>query len=275
MVTIVFPLEIITPKKRYSPVGTCIYCDKPEGRIEDEHIVPFGLAGDSVVLPKASCRRCARITGKVEHFCLRSTLGNFRIAIGAPTRRPKDRPKSIAIRTGRLSEDAASIADIQTVTISSTELVMYPSFTFPGAGTLEGRSVETDVSYQVNLHRLQGQFEEFSRKHGAIESPLLLPMAFLRMIAKIAHSYAVAELGLGGFRPYLLELILCRIQELNQALQWIGCEPQLPPSTADLFSLTWNKVILADGRRLVIVHIRLFPFFGTPHYHLVVGEWDS
>jgi hypothetical protein len=275
MPIIVFPLEIISPKKLYDPVGRCIYGESHTGKLEEEHVVPFGIAGDSVILPEASCRSCAKITGKVEQFCLRGMLGNFRMAIGAPTRRPKERPKTVAVRTGTLSQDARTVDNVQTITISPTDLVMFPSFTFPGAGILEGRNPETDINYQVNIHSLVDQAKDFSRKHGAVETPVIFPMASLRMMAKIAHSYAVAELGPDSFRPYLLDLILCRIHELNFALQWIGCEPTVPPPTADLFSLKCNKFILPDGKRYVIVHLRLFPFFSTPLYHVIVGEWDS
>jgi hypothetical protein len=274
MTTIEFPIKITTPKKIYDPVGKCIYCPNHKGKLTEEHVVPFGLAGDSVVLPQASCKECARITGKVERYCLRSMLGNFRIAMGAPTRRPKERPKTISVRTGRLSDDNSRVEDLKIIEISPTDLIMFPSFTFPGAGILEGRAPEIDISYQINMHRVDGQPVEFCRQHGAVETPMIYPMAFLRMVAKIAHAYAVAELGLGSFKPFLLDLILCRIQELNFGLQWIGCEPIAPRPTADLFSLSYSKCILEGGERYVIVHLRLFPFFSTPLYHVVVGKWQ-
>jgi hypothetical protein len=229
MTTIEFPIQITTPNKIYDPVGKCIYCPDPKGKLAEEHVVPFGLTGDRVVLPRSSCQRCAAITGKVEQYCLRSMLGNFRIAMGAPTRRPKERPKTISVRTGRISADRSRVDDIKTIEIDPTDIIMFPSFTFPTAGILEGRDPAVDIEYQVNIHRTDDRAVEFCRQHGAIETPLIYPMAFLRMVAKIAHSYAVAELGLGNFRPLLLDLILCRTQELNVGLRWIGCEPVTPP----------------------------------------------
>ncbi|MBR1209016.1 hypothetical protein [Bradyrhizobium sp. JYMT SZCCT0180] len=275
MTTIEFPIQIITPNRIYDPVGKCIYCPDPKGKLTDEHVVPFGLAADSVVLPLSSCQKCAKITGKIEQHCLRGMFGNFRIAIGAPTRRPKERPKTISVRAGRLSDDRSRVDDIKTLEIDPTDIIMLPSFTFPAAGILEGRDPAADIEYRVNIHRMDDRAIEFCRQHGAIESTLINPMAFLRMAAKIAHSYAVAELGLGSFRPFLLDLILCRTQELNVGLRWIGCEPAAPPPAADLFSLSYNKFILASGERFVIVHLRLFPFFNTPLYHVVVGEWQD
>src|SRR3954463_6253245 len=165
-----FPLTITTPNKLYDPVGNCIYCPDPVGKLTDEHVVPFGLAADSVILPKASCKKCAKITGKVEQYCLRGMLGNFRIAIGAPTRRPKERPETIAVRTGRLSDDWSRVDNIKTVEISPTDLIMFPSFTFPGAGILEGRDPAVEVQWQVNLHRVDDQPVDFCRQHGAVET---------------------------------------------------------------------------------------------------------
>jgi hypothetical protein len=280
-----FPLEITTPKKRYHPIGRCIYGEGKEhrGKLTEEHIVPFGIAGDSTVLPASSCRSCAKITGKVEQRCLREMLGHFRIAIGSPTRRPKERPKNVEIKTGHFNKEATEVENVQTITIFPTEIIVLPMFTFPGAGLLESRSPAADVEFQLSLFRLENQLEDFSRKHGAILSPALYPVEFVRMIAKIAHSYAVAELGPDGFRPYLLDLILGRIPDLNSCLQWIGCEPKAPPPSGDLFSIRWDKCFFEKNdaaagspkKQLLMVQFRLFPFFNTPLYHVVVGEWDS
>lgn len=46
--------------KRYPPVGQCIYCGRmpPEVALEEEHIIPLAING-GLILPDASCRRCA------------------------------------------------------------------------------------------------------------------------------------------------------------------------------------------------------------------------
>ena len=49
--------------RRYAPVGRCIYCGAFSNALTKEHIIPFGLAGNALVLPKASCQTCAAITG--------------------------------------------------------------------------------------------------------------------------------------------------------------------------------------------------------------------
>jgi hypothetical protein len=165
---------------------------------------------------------------------------------------------------------------IQTLTITPTELPLtYPSFTFPPAGALVDRDPDVEIEYKLNVHRVENQMEEFTRQHGTWEIGAVFPLEFVRMIAKIAHSYAVAELKVDGFSPYLLDLILGRVEKLTHGLQWVGCEPTIPPPTGDLLSLSYNKCILPDGRKRIVAKVQLFPFFSTPVYHIVVGEWDG
>lgn len=107
-------------------------------------------------------------------------------------------------------------------------------------------------------------------RRGIVEGHFDL-MAFARMLAKIAHSFAVAELGLSGFEHYLPQLIL----KYNSAIAGylIGnCIRELPiprdpPINQIAFGLTkygmnWN----------VFVTIRLFAPHGTPSYSVVAGK---
>jgi hypothetical protein len=76
------------PKRNF--IGKCIYggCSTPP--LSDEHTVPYGLNGDTV-LEEASCQKCAQITSTFESVVLRETLSAARAALGAKTRRPKQR----------------------------------------------------------------------------------------------------------------------------------------------------------------------------------------
>ncbi|MCA1615176.1 MAG: HNH endonuclease [Acidobacteria bacterium] len=46
-------------------IGKCIYCGTIEGGLSEEHVTPFGLGGQLVLL-HASCKRCAKITSSLE-----------------------------------------------------------------------------------------------------------------------------------------------------------------------------------------------------------------
>ncbi len=81
----------------YQGFGRCIYCGATEGRLSDEHIIPCSLGG-LLVIEKASCLACAKITCNFEGAVARSLSGNFRMRYKLPTRRPKQRPVRIPLQ---------------------------------------------------------------------------------------------------------------------------------------------------------------------------------
>jgi hypothetical protein len=56
-------------------IGQCIYCDAVDD-LRTEHIIPFGLAGQHVLL-NASCKACADKTALIE-LKVHQSLGAFR-----------------------------------------------------------------------------------------------------------------------------------------------------------------------------------------------------
>lgn len=88
--------------------------------------------------------------------------------------------------------------------------------------------------------------------------------ALCRVLAKIAHSYAVTELGLEGFVPALRSFILGRV---NDHFRLVGGELQTAPPTANFHEIGLE----VDGAGRVIVRIRLFANLGAPVYRVVVG----
>jgi hypothetical protein len=92
------------------------------------------------------------------------------------------------------------------------------------------------------------------------------------MLAKIAHSYAVAEWGFRSFRPFLLDLILGRSQT---ASYWVGGDMTVTaPDPNGLHRLQLKREIIL-GTEYVIAYITLFCFFGSPEYRIVVGSWKG
>jgi len=80
-------------KVSYKPVGHCIYCGAIEN-LQREHIIPFGLSGTGV-LPKSSCRNCAKITRGVEEDVLRGPMWSVRVFRQLKSRRKhREAPKT-------------------------------------------------------------------------------------------------------------------------------------------------------------------------------------
>src|SRR6186713_2037472 len=91
------PSFMAAAAKTYPPVGKCIYCGTSKGKLSDEHIVPLGLGGKTI-LPEASCSVCADITSAIEGHCQGRMLGPLRIGLNYPTRHKKRRAKTPPIQ---------------------------------------------------------------------------------------------------------------------------------------------------------------------------------
>jgi hypothetical protein len=196
--------------KTFPAVGRCIYCPSTE-HLTDEHIVPFGLGG-RLILPKASCRACSEITKKFEQRCLRGILGPLRLRMNFPTRHPKDRPTHLDVVRSNWDGTSTPLA---------IPLEDHPQHLFliklVPPGIMRGAQPDTHVEYMPWLATNPSDFERFTEKYGGfgIRGPKKFWIhQFVQMLAKIAHSYAVADKGLDAFEPFLLPLII------GQDLTW-------------------------------------------------------
>lgn len=269
-------LEIVTPFKRYPPVGRCIYCRRWHGVLEKEHIIPFGLAEDSLVLPKSSCRKCAEKTRTFEQACLRHMWWPFRTHIGAPSRKG-ERPNEFELKrievTSYDSQTKAMTYDKGVVSqVPADEYpLFYYAFTFRRPGLLSGirsTSIEHGDFCLVDHEELRRLISE--DKKGFRLGPGNW-MQFCQMLAKIAHSYATAELGYKSFFPYLNSYI--RGSAIN-VFDFVGSETTISPKSATLHEIRLSIEQRADVA-LVVVTLRLFAFLGTPTYEIVVGQLNS
>ena len=95
------------------------------------------------------------------------------------------------------------------------------------------------------------------------------------MIAKIGYSYAVAILGVDGFKPIIVEAILnasCNVSYL------VGMNPkyeQMMPGVGHFLQAAIRVPSQLGSEPLVVVEVRLCCSAGTPTYHAVVGKLES
>jgi hypothetical protein len=92
---------------------------------------------------------------------------------------------------------------------------------------------------------------------------------FVRMLAKIAHGYAVAEMGIDSFDPFLIPII--RDGDTSNTIQYIGGMEREEPPSAVLHQIAlgnWSGPL----QGLVTVRLRLLAVLGTPTYWIVVGR---
>ena len=256
------------PNQVFAAVGACIYCGSTESPLTDEHIIPFGLNGN-LILPKASCKTCATITGEIERFCLRPMLGDFRSTTGLRTRRKKTRPKTITVRHRDVRRGVEISEDIRTDNYPRIAL----GYCFPPPGILYNGHPNAPIEGELmsgvllsELDRIRKPGTELILKLGTFNA-----LTFMRMLAKIGHAWAIATLGRDAFTPLLPDLILGK----NNTARWlVGADPKaknLPPNPAAAhdFGLEFMRV---PGGTYLLAGIRLFAPVPMPKYHVVVAK---
>jgi hypothetical protein len=261
------------PTRRLPRIGKCIYCGATEfvpgsGRkLSEEHVVSEGLGG-SLVLPEASCEACANKTKKIEGNVLRTVLW-------APRRHLKIR--------GKKRKRAESLYPV-TAIVDGKDVVMHlpldahPTMLFlmvfnaPGilCARTVGRSGIQGAWAQELGNRVQGFVNRGVRNFA---SPSMDTVRFCQLLAKIAHGFAVAELGLDGFMPMLPPFIL---REFGAKENWPNCYHVVGGNPFDwapdeaLHVLGWG--FPDSGHQYLVVLIRLFANLGAPIFQVVVGE---
>jgi hypothetical protein len=260
------------PKEKvYKPAWFCIYCS--DGRIKEatkrklsaEHIIPFGLGGLQI-FPRASCNKCAKITGAFEQTCLRMMFGPTRIRLGLPTRREHERPNELTLV---LSHRNTPIEE-KKIPASQFPLII-PGLLLPAPGVLAGEKPhDRMVGEFFAVHEkdmLNGFEDQKGFRIGTFNNHV-----FMQMLAKIAHSYAVAEWGFHSFRPLLRDLIIGGSQTPSY---WVGGNgPVKQADPAGFHRLELKREMLL-GTEYVVAYVRLFCSFGTPEYRVVVGTWNE
>jgi hypothetical protein len=261
--------------RNYQPVGECIYCGSVSN-LTKEHIIPF-FAGGRWVLPEASCKKCAAITGKFEGEVARTIVGPLRMLYDLPSRRKKERPKTLPLKV-----KYPTSADWETVEVERDIcpfLVGLPIYPLPDAVT--GNLRKGNVSASTSKLWLRGagfwrnkdeHLEWLCQQLGAIA---VMPTAtvhaepFCLMLAKIAHSFAVAELGLGSFDPFLTNMIVNR--DTSKCQQFIGGGKGDEQQSSNLHDLQIDRRI-GFSREIVVVRVRILGILETPTYHVAVGR---
>ena len=253
----------VTERKFYEPVSRCIYCGSTDN-LTDEHIVPFGLGG-AWVLPESSCPKCQKITCKVEDACLRKMLKRTRIQRGLPTRR-KTKRRAERVRAKVVTKKGAHLVDVPYGNAPKILAMM----TFLPPDILLGLAAQTGNVVHIG-HWAKTDLGQWAKRHGVREARSrvpLHPLFFARMLAKIAHSFAIAKLGAGTFQPLLPDLILGQPDWLFTYV--IGGELATVPATDNLHELSLGRHEVAEDSYWV-ARIRLFADEGAPVYNVVVG----
>jgi hypothetical protein len=254
---------------RVNPVNVCIYCGHTQ-TLSDEHVVPFALGGH-LVLPKASCGSCASITSGFERQVLRGFMLNARATGQFPTRRPKQRPKSIPLEVKR----GDRVESIDLPLSESLGLLQLPRL--QPCSFLAGRPpVNGAIIVGLETIGFGKPPEDVAANLGAKELTDRVTVdvpAFVRMLAKIGYSYAVASHG-----PYplsevpVLPLILGNVDDGST---WVGSSEYLLDVEAErpahaLGLVASSTVINNTAEQILVARVKLFASSGATGYEVVV-----
>jgi hypothetical protein len=204
------------PRVPFGPVGQCIYCENETdpAKLTLEHIIPSGIAGN-LEFEKSSCYPCAAVTGRTEQFCLRQMFDTPRAMHGLRKRKHKDASQTAKYRfieggvnNGKMDESTGVEREME---FSKGPPNMIPNLiTHYLPSILLGLPTTVKIpSYfygNLDIHSMQSAHAKEGGHPGIDEVGVGFKLHAGRlgqMIAKIAHSYAVSQLGLDGFTPFL------------------------------------------------------------------------
>ena len=212
----------------FDNVNECIYCGSKE-QLTDEHIVPFALGGN-FILPKSSFKSCAAITSLDERKVLKGFMLKGRIVANMPTRRKKDRPTHLKTM---LLDEYDNVTEIDLPVSEGVATIHLPIVEPPAI--LTGATFNSTVEFKgidtIHVGKNPVQVASTHGKTGIRFEDKIDLNAYLRIIAKIAHAYHVANLGLfSRSESPLLPLILSKAKGLNN---WIGNAGKAPNNASD------------------------------------------
>jgi hypothetical protein len=261
--------EIDFAVRKFPAVGRCIYCDAT-GSLTDEHIVPYFLGG-KMTLPASSCQRCQKITHRFETAVAEATKA-VRAQWKLPSRRRSWRKLFASGLANPLGIEAPANSD---AAFASCLLPILPqprvvAGVFGQPATLDISGVSIGVT-SVHPNPLLWQPES-----------LTFPLrAFEQMLAKIAFSFTVAQVGLDkaplDLRPHILR------EDTPLADVVGGCELEIAPSPRPLITdqdgaLTYESFVIghgclkADSYQHLMVHLQIMRWLGSPTYWVAAGR---
>jgi hypothetical protein len=141
------------------------------------------------------------------------------------------------------------------------------SWRYDLATAITGEPLEAALGARLAIRTLHPDFgERVNRIDGQVNLIDRNPVSSLslgRMLAKIAHSYALAKLGPASFTPLLREVILG--DEPYYVARFVGGNGALrdrPSMDRHSASLEWQPRI--DGKLFLVVTVRLFGDLNLP-----------
>lgn len=271
------------PARRIPSPGKCIYCGALDVPLTEEHVVPYALGKNALILEGSCCDHCQRTIQRYEQEVLKKQLVVFRAMVHAPTRNKKDRPKAITLALIEHDEAGQFVRDLgdREIPIADGPLILNLWQSPPPAILGEEidprvvkdepwRHVESTVVDPILLKAA----EELGVARVGFRHTAVNRLHYLRFLAKTAHAYVAAMIGIDAFEPFLLDLILDRSDDLGQFVGDVPGVASLEGATEHSFKITLGRTpaSLGPAGGLICVFMQLWGDLGSPPHLVVVGR---
>jgi len=202
--------------------------------------------------------------------------GPLRLLYDLPSRRKKSRPVELPLKVKRIPNDDWTYLDVEQERYPF--LILFPKLSLPnmltGESVCHGAKAKTfwirGASPSYVFKDLLQQLTIQLNVHAVMPEAKAEVDRFCQMLAKIAYSFAVGELGPKTFKPLLLPHILRK--ELDDIDNFIGCLEETERATKNLHEIS---IVEMDDKNLVVVRIRLLAKLETPTYLVIAGQYNS
>lgn len=258
-------------QRRKLALNVCIYCGSNRS-LSDEHVIPYGLGGE-IKLKKASCGECSDITKRFEQRLLRGHWRAYRNQLRMQSR-SANYPvncKVILHREGHPDCEAL----LPTLEQSVLMLMEFdPPLILSGRTSTElphaPRILAQRIGQATQSLLVEGQ-NYIMKPNDRITIPVDFSVDdFIRLLAKMAHGFAIHRRGLKACSEYFLPTIVRG--DIKGALTYVGgttlsvLQGRLPGSGIHAFNDRVNGKFLS-------VDIQLFREKNQtpPIYEVVVG----
>ncbi|RWA60684.1 MAG: hypothetical protein E5X49_32920 [Mesorhizobium sp.] len=266
---------------RVKSPGKCIYCGSNQGKLRDEHVIPYALAANTIILEKSCCETCQNIVQRYEQEVLKKQLGVFRAQVDAPTRRPKDRPTHVDLHFVEVNADGQLIRDLgfRSIPINEAPIAFHlwaspmpRRLRDPADPAVDSGCPWSFLDKEAAYILCRKVAKDTGANHVAVNTGQVSRLHYLRSLAKTAHAFAAAKFGVDAFEPFLTDLILNRSHDVAE---YVGDDPFTAP-TEDIdghtLQIFLGEAIGGPERRLLVARFQLYPFLNSPAHLVVVGK---
>lgn len=261
--------------------GKCIYCGSGKYELRDEHVIPYALAANTMILEKSCCETCQNVIQRYEQEVLKKQLGIFRAQVDAPTRNKKDRPKAVDLQFVEVDDKGQVMGDlgIRSIAVADLPLAIHLWQSPMPRRLRSALAPEQELGKpwwfadRDEINALCGKVRvETGANHIAYKSGQVSRLHYLRSLAKTAHAFAAARLGLDAFEPFLLDLILCRSDDVAEFVGDDAFEAPVEGSVSHIVEIFLGEAIGGPERGLLCARFQLYPALGSPAHLVVVGK---